>query len=157
MTKTWISFGHFGKESVPDPFIMKILLFPFYLFFILFPFLFYFIVWILGRIHATSIRFCRLEDKAITLIRHQLWPATPKNPTVAIHTDFLASMEAMLLEGHTPTKAFLDAYAHKHKIRNDTDKMPYIYKMIVTDAVCIMLAIYAFPAGLTRWKLVGNW
>ena len=96
----------------------------------------------LGRIHNLSIRFCRLEEKGITLIRHQLWPATPKNPSVAIHTDFLASMEAMLLEGHTPTKAFLDAYAHKHKINNDNDKLPYLYKLIVTDAVSTLSTLH---------------
>ena len=52
-----------------------------------------------GFQHEVLAAFCKCEPEAVTLVRYNMWPATPKNPTLAIHQQLLEWLEALLLEG----------------------------------------------------------
>ena len=66
-----------------------------------------------GFQHSVNIWFCSCEPEAITLVRHELWPATPTNPSLAFHQQLLLWMEALLLEGWVSADAFCRAIEYK--------------------------------------------
>ena len=55
------------------------------------------------------IEFCSCEPEVVTLVRNHLWPATPKNPTLAFHHDLLLLLECLILEGCIGVDAFCRA------------------------------------------------
>ncbi len=55
------------------------------------------------------VAFCACEPEAVTLVRHHMWPATPKNPTLAFHQDLFLWLESLILEGCMGVDAFCRA------------------------------------------------
>ena len=66
-----------------------------------------------GVQHIVSTWFCSCEPEAVTLVRYEMWPATPTNPLLAFHQDLLLWMEALLLEGCIGGDAFCRALEYK--------------------------------------------
>ena len=66
-----------------------------------------------GFQHLVNTWFCSCEPEAVTLVRYEMWPATPSNPSLAFHQDLLLWMEALLLEGCIGVDAFCRALDHK--------------------------------------------
>ena len=66
-----------------------------------------------GFQHLVNIWFCSCEPEAVTLVRFEMWPATPSNPSLAFHQDLLLWMEALLLEGCIGVDAFCRALRYK--------------------------------------------
>lgn len=62
-----------------------------------------------GFQHQVLGTFCKCEPEAVTLVRYNMWPATPKNPTLAIHRDLMEWLQALLLEGCIGVDAFCRA------------------------------------------------
>lgn len=62
-----------------------------------------------GFQHKVAVTFCACEPEAVTLVRHSMWPATPKNPTLAFHQDLLLWLESLVLEGCIGVDAFCRA------------------------------------------------
>lgn len=62
-----------------------------------------------GFQHEVFAAFCKCESEAVTLVRYNMWPATPQNPTLAIHHQLLEWLEALLLEGCISVDAFCRA------------------------------------------------
>ena len=62
-----------------------------------------------GNQHNLSVVFCHCEPEAVTLIRYNLWPATPSSPIQAFHFDLLDWLEALLLECQVAVKDFVHA------------------------------------------------
>ena len=52
-----------------------------------------------------NIWFCSCEPEAVTLVRYNMWPATPVSPKLAFHQDLLLWLEALLLEACIGTDA----------------------------------------------------
>ena len=70
----------------------------------------------LGRQHLVFIERCDCEEFSITLVRHNLWPASPDNPTVAVSIELMLLMKSMVLECHVSAKKFFDAVWHKDSL-----------------------------------------
>ncbi len=62
-----------------------------------------------GFQHKVCVSFCACEPEAVTLVRHHMWPATPKNPTLAFHQDLLLWLESLILEWCIGVDAFCRA------------------------------------------------
>ena len=60
----------------------------------------------IGFQHKVCVAFCSCEPEAVTLVRHSMWPASPKNPTLAFHQDLLLWLESLVLEGCIGVDAF---------------------------------------------------
>ena len=63
----------------------------------------------IGFQHKVCVAFCSCEPEAVTLVRHSMWPASPKNPTLAFHQDLLLWLESLVLEGCIGVDAFCRA------------------------------------------------
>ena len=61
-----------------------------------------------GRQHAVDIQFCPCEDVLVTLLGHQLWATSPKDPTVAVHLDLMEWARILQIEAHVSTRKFVD-------------------------------------------------
>ncbi len=66
-----------------------------------------------GFQHLVCASFCTCEPEAVTLVRQNMWPSTPKSPTLAFHQDLFLWMEALLLEGCIGIDAFCRAVDYK--------------------------------------------
>ena len=51
-----------------------------------------------GRIHHCSLVPCKCEPECVTLLRHNLWPASTKEPKVAFHAELMNWLEFLLIE-----------------------------------------------------------
>ena len=67
-----------------------------------------------GRQHQINIRFCRCEPESCTLVRHRLWPGSPKSPVVAFHFDLMDLQRMLFLEAQVSVYAFCAALDHLH-------------------------------------------
>ena len=68
-----------------------------------------FYIIIIGIEHQVSFIHCDCESLALSLIRAQLWPATPQHPRLAFTFSSLDWAEALLLECHVALKHFCSA------------------------------------------------
>ena len=66
-----------------------------------------------GFQHSVNTWFCSCEPEVVTLVRYEMWPATPSNPLLAFHQALLLWMEALLLEGCIGLDAFCHALEYK--------------------------------------------
>lgn len=62
-----------------------------------------------GRQHLREIEFCSCEPDAVTLLRMDLWAASPKQPRMAFHIDLLKWLNGLLLHSHVSVKSFIDS------------------------------------------------
>ncbi|XP_046546001.1 uncharacterized protein LOC124256103 [Haliotis rubra] len=62
-----------------------------------------------GRQHIRRFQFCKCELEPITLIKFNLWPASPKHPKLAFHTDLLRWIHGLSVECHVSVKGFCEA------------------------------------------------
>lgn len=60
-----------------------------------------------GVQHHLMVSFCRCEDEATTLLRMNLWPATPQQPSLAFQFQLLDSYESLLLECQVALRDFV--------------------------------------------------
>ena len=51
-----------------------------------------------GRLHECLVAFCECEPLPLTLLRHNIWPASTKEPTVGFHLDFMDWVEFLIME-----------------------------------------------------------
>ncbi|XP_064400690.1 uncharacterized protein LOC135346605 isoform X5 [Halichondria panicea] len=80
--------------------------------------------------HCVCVTFCKCEPEAVTLVRHNMWPATPATPTLAFHQDLLLWMESLLLEGCIGVDAFCRSL--EYKIGRDISKqLRKIYPVMI--------------------------
>ncbi|XP_064384583.1 uncharacterized protein LOC135333546 isoform X3 [Halichondria panicea] len=83
-----------------------------------------------GFQHCVCVTFCKCEPEAVTLVRHNMWPATPATPTLAFHQDLLLWMESLLLEGCIGVDAFCRSL--EYKIGRDISKqLRKIYPVMI--------------------------
>ncbi|XP_062600990.1 uncharacterized protein LOC134262632 [Saccostrea cucullata] len=90
----------------------------------------------LGRQHKRTILFCRCEPEAVTLVRHQLWPSSPKNPTIAFDFELMKWFYGLLLEGHLSLRSFVTALStpqSKHEVGYTKKEILNVYKVMVTE------------------------
>lgn len=80
-----------------------------------------------GRQHLRTIQVCSCEEEAVTLLRYNLWPSSPKHPRLAFHTDLLRSLNGLLLECQVSVKGFCESLK---------SRQPKLYKILVTKEVC---------------------
>ena len=62
-----------------------------------------------GCYHSVCAHFCGCEQEAETLLRSQLFPATPKHLQLAFHFSLLDWFEALLLECQVSAQDFVAA------------------------------------------------
>ncbi len=63
----------------------------------------------IGFQHKVCVAFCSCEPEAVTLVRHSMWPASPKNPKLAFQQDLLLWLESLVFEGCIGVDAFCRA------------------------------------------------
>ncbi len=69
------------------------------------------ILLIIGNIHKrVAVMVCHCESTMETLIRHNLWPATPADPQLAISIKFLEAIRCLRIECRTSLHAILGAF-----------------------------------------------
>lgn len=73
-----------------------------------------FIVYVSGREHSENIEFCGCETSGETLIRHRIWPGSPKNPQIGFVFELMEWVRCLRLEAH----ASLYAIACSVKLKN---------------------------------------
>ena len=56
---------------------------------------------VLGRLRQCSVEVCPAESLAVTLVRYDLWPCSPNNPTVAVHFTTLQIIYAFVVGTRT--------------------------------------------------------
>ncbi|XP_076079987.1 uncharacterized protein LOC143050754 [Mytilus galloprovincialis] len=90
-----------------------------------------------GTQHICKIQLCRCETAAATLVRYNLWPATPSNPKIAFDIRFMELLSVLHLECHLPTKSFCDAlgFLKSNFINLATDDEKNIYRAVVGDCL----------------------
>ncbi|XP_065054216.1 uncharacterized protein LOC135683019 isoform X2 [Rhopilema esculentum] len=86
-----------------------------------------------GRQHKVSMEFCQCEEESVTIIRHCMWPSSPKKPQAAYSFHFMEMMQSLMLESHVSIKSYLEAYRNMHLIQNDVE-MRNLYKMAVNGS-----------------------
>lgn len=65
---------------------------------------------ILGRIHPScQVEMCSCEPEAVSLLRHGLWPLSPKSPKTAVAETLLGLLHSLTLDGQVSVAAFVDA------------------------------------------------
>ncbi len=64
---------------------------------------------ITGSFHSTILTFCGCETEVQTLLRNNLFPATPKQPQLAFTFQLLDWLEAVMLECHVAVQDFVSA------------------------------------------------
>ncbi|XP_038047894.1 uncharacterized protein LOC119738130 [Patiria miniata] len=57
-----------------------------------------------GRLHNCWLVTCSCEEECASLVRLNLWPASPDQPRVAFHMDLMNLLHFLLLEGHMSLK-----------------------------------------------------
>ena len=89
-----------------------------------------------GFQHSVSVSFCSCEPEAVTLVRYNMWPATPANPQLAFHQDLLLWLESLQLEACIGIDAFCRAL--EHKVGRYVRKKVYtaIMNDCMLDALC---------------------
>ena len=60
--------------------------------------------------------FCTCTDDAVVLIKHGLWPVSPKAPKAAIEEELMELLECLLLESHISLNSFYNALKWKSVI-----------------------------------------
>ena len=80
---------------------------------------------IVGFQHLVHVEFCTCEPEVVTLVRNNLWPATPKSPTLAFHYDLLLLLESLVLEGCIG----VDAFCRALDLRRGKTISPQVYIM----------------------------
>ena len=65
-----------------------------------------------GTQHVCKVMLCRCEDPAVTLLRYNLWPATPTSQKVAFDVRFMEMLSVLQLECHLPAKTFCEALGY---------------------------------------------
>lgn len=119
-----------------------------------------------GKQVSATITFCSCETEAETLIRYNLWPATPTKPRVVFAFSLLEWHEAMLLEAKVPTLAFCHAIRWMNKMspRQEVKLLFFLWSnhkfQRVTNTICLlMIVITNFVLALSQhykgllWKL----
>ncbi|XP_022082922.1 uncharacterized protein LOC110975088 [Acanthaster planci] len=69
-----------------------------------------------GRIHDCWFTSCSCEPPSATLLRWNLWPASPDQPRVAIHEDLLRWFESLLVEGGMSLKLASEVVRRKNSL-----------------------------------------
>lgn len=88
----------------------------------------------IGFQHRVCVGFCACEPEAVTLVRHNMWPATPKNPSLAFHQDLLLWLESLILEGCIGVDAFcqaLDCRRGRHISAQVSEHVPVCYTALM--------------------------
>ncbi len=67
------------------------------------------ILWFMGIQHQLCVVFCHCEAEPLTLLRLNLWAATPTRPTLAFSTDLLLKMKIMMLDCQVAVMDFAQA------------------------------------------------
>jgi len=67
-----------------------------------------------GRQHQVAVCFCNCELEPYTLVRHKLWPASPKHPAVAFQFELLDLQHALFLEVQVSVYALCATLEHMH-------------------------------------------
>ncbi|CAB4004367.1 Hypothetical predicted protein [Paramuricea clavata] len=62
-----------------------------------------------GRQHLVKFKFCCHEPESVTLVRHGLWPASPKEPQAAFENGFMEILKYMFLECRASLKSICQA------------------------------------------------
>ena len=96
-----------------------------------------------GRNHVVKVWFCSCEEEAVTLIRHNIWSASPKCPTVGVDMELMCQLRAFKLEAKVATKAFFESmkFYHKigkHKVRSQSINL----QIILQELVLVLCARY---------------
>ena len=111
-----------------------------------------------GRQHRALMEFCQCEDEAISIIRHRMWPSSPKKPQAAYSFHFMEMMRSLMLESHVSIKSYLEAYTNMHMIQNDSEVC-----LLLLIFHCIMWEysygpfIYAFPFKMVPRLVCYSW
>ncbi len=104
-----------------------------------------------GFQHRVCVAFCSCEPEAVTLVRHNMWPATPKSPTLAFHQDLLLWLESLVLEGCIGVDAFCRALDYKRGkcISSQVSELDKTSLIIVFKYYCLwLLAIHNCKVNL---------
>ncbi|CAG2250597.1 unnamed protein product [Mytilus edulis] len=91
-----------------------------------------------GRQHLRHVQFCSCEQEPITLLRFNLWPASPKHPRLAFHVELLMLLNGLLLESHVSVKSFcavLTARHSKHNAFYATKERQDLYKILMKETI----------------------
>lgn len=62
-----------------------------------------------GRQHDVCVTFCDCESDCATLVRHNLWPASPRLPRVAFDMRLMELQNALFLEGQVSVQSFVSS------------------------------------------------
>ena len=62
-----------------------------------------------GFQHLVKVQLCSCEPEAVTLFRLNMWPSTPKNPTLVFEIEFLVWLESLMLEAFVNADSFCRA------------------------------------------------
>jgi len=89
------------------------------------------------------VAFCSCEPEAVTLVRHDMWPASPKNPTLAFHQDLLLWLESLVLEGCIGVDAFCRALDYKRG-KCISSQVSELYKASLLQLFCHSFLIHFF-------------
>ncbi|XP_071150238.1 uncharacterized protein [Mytilus edulis] len=90
------------------------------------------------RQHLRHVQFCSCEQEPITLLRFNLWPASPKHPRLAFHVQLLMLLNGLLLESHVLVKSFcavLTARHSKHNAFYATKERQDLYKILMKETI----------------------
>ena len=76
-----------------------------------------------GRQHRVTVCYCSCETEPCTLVRHKLWPASPKNPIVAFQFGLLDLQHTLFLEAQVSVYAFCATLEHLHSTKRSTNNV----------------------------------
>lgn len=85
----------------------------------------------IGFQHRVCVEFCACEPEVVTLVRHNMWPATPKNPSLAFHQDLLLWLESLILEGCIGVDAFCQALDWRYISEQVSEHIPVCYTALM--------------------------
>lgn len=71
---------------------------------------------ILGTQHQVRVVFCQCESEPVTLLRLNLWAATPSRPTLAFSIDLLLRMKIVMLDCQVAVMDFAQALETHSKL-----------------------------------------
>ena len=96
---------------------------------------FYLIYLISGRHHRLKFEFCVCEPEPVTLLRHHLWPSSPRKPTMCFQLQFMEALRVVYLQGHIPVKDFCEAQKHIYH--------PYV-KLEDPVSLCTFIEVFKY-------------